>query len=408
MVSSEAQKVMRDELLQKRKLVLVDQMRMSVGELMSLYENNEIDLSPDYQRLFRWTDEQQSDFVESILLGYPIPPIFVYQTEGGKWEVVDGVQRLSTIYRFTDIIDKNQLTEENDTIFNFDDNQDDEKPISSGPSANYLTLTAGRVLKKIDGFSWNGNKSIDQSTKLDFRRAALNIITITDKNDINPTYEVFRRLNTGGSKLSNQEIRNVLIIMSNKNAFNTMSQFCNDDIYSDLLALSKKREIFGFKMEVLSRYLVIKYYDTCNLSEDYSSNISNIDIFLDIAIEKILKAVQNIEEDIQEFRVLINFLSEHVSYDYNFRVFDKQSNKYKGGFNWLVFETIIWGLVVDHNVHSLSEFDPDKITSAIKSIIQTKDFYSKHNVTVLKSLERMIKSRNYAKEVFGDVYDDFE
>lgn len=377
----------REEIISKRKQVLVDQMRMSVGELMSLYENKEINLSPDYQRLFRWSDQQQSDFIESILLGYPIPPIFVYQDSDGKWDVVDGVQRLSTIYRFTGLFEKEET---------------DEKDLDT----KSFELSSGRILTTLEGFSWNGKKPLDASTKLDFRRSALSIITILDKNETNPTYEIFRRLNTGGSKLSPQEIRNILILMSSKNAFDKLNDYCNNnETYSDLLSISNDKEVLGFKMEVISRYLVLKHFDDCNLTELLKGNKSNLERFLDLSIEKTLKSITDINKDIFNFNSLIEFLSLNVDYDFNFRQFDKKKNKFSNGFNWLVFETIIWGLCVDNNFSEVNSDKKNKISDSIKSIISTKDFYKKHNVVVMKSSERMLKARDYAKEVFGYLYE---
>ena len=78
--------------------IRTDGYAMSIGEWISLYEKNEIDIHPEFQRFFRWTLEQKSRFVESILLGIPVPSIFVYQREDGIWDIVDGLQRLSTIY----------------------------------------------------------------------------------------------------------------------------------------------------------------------------------------------------------------------------------------------------------------------------------------------------------------------
>lgn len=74
---------LRDEILEKRGKIYTSQLNMSVGELMSLYADEEINLEPSFQRLFRWTEQQQTNFVESILLGYPIPSIFVLQKKVG-------------------------------------------------------------------------------------------------------------------------------------------------------------------------------------------------------------------------------------------------------------------------------------------------------------------------------------
>ena len=59
---------------------------MSIGEWISLYENNEIDIHPEFQRIFRWTSSQKTSLIESILLGIPIPPIFVSQRDDGVWD----------------------------------------------------------------------------------------------------------------------------------------------------------------------------------------------------------------------------------------------------------------------------------------------------------------------------------
>ena len=73
---------------------------MSIGELLNLYRDKELDIHPEFRRVFRWTDYQKTRLIESLLLGIPIPPIFACQRTDGVWDVVDGVQRLSTIFQF--------------------------------------------------------------------------------------------------------------------------------------------------------------------------------------------------------------------------------------------------------------------------------------------------------------------
>ncbi len=84
----------------KKKDVKTDQYPMSIGELVGMYERQELILRPQYQRYFRWTAEQKSKLIESILIGLPLPSFFMAQDEYGNWEVVDGMQRLSTILDF--------------------------------------------------------------------------------------------------------------------------------------------------------------------------------------------------------------------------------------------------------------------------------------------------------------------
>ena len=84
----------------KRREIQTEGYPMSVGELTNLYRDDELDIHPEFQRFFRWTQKQKSRFIESLLLGIPIPSIFVYQRQDGVWDVIDGVQRLSTIFEF--------------------------------------------------------------------------------------------------------------------------------------------------------------------------------------------------------------------------------------------------------------------------------------------------------------------
>ena len=85
------------------KSIKTDSYPMSIGELAALYKDGDLNINPVYQRMFRWDMEQQSALIESILLQIPIPPIYVFQSEDGKWNLIDGQQRLSTIVKFMGI-----------------------------------------------------------------------------------------------------------------------------------------------------------------------------------------------------------------------------------------------------------------------------------------------------------------
>lgn len=88
------------EVEKARRQVKTDSYAMSLGELVTMYESRELNINPAFQRLFRWNINQKSRFVESVLLGIPIPSIFVFETENSQWELVDGLQRVSTVLEF--------------------------------------------------------------------------------------------------------------------------------------------------------------------------------------------------------------------------------------------------------------------------------------------------------------------
>jgi hypothetical protein len=68
----------------KKKDVKTDQYPMSIGEIVGMYQQGELILRPQYQRYFRWSDEQKSKLIESILIGLPLPSFFMAQDESGK------------------------------------------------------------------------------------------------------------------------------------------------------------------------------------------------------------------------------------------------------------------------------------------------------------------------------------
>jgi uncharacterized protein with ParB-like and HNH nuclease domain len=89
-----------DQLTEERNKVDVATHDFSVRELVRMMNEDELNVAPAYQRMFRWDIEASSLFIESVFLGLPIPPIFVATNVGFQWEVVDGLQRLSTLAHF--------------------------------------------------------------------------------------------------------------------------------------------------------------------------------------------------------------------------------------------------------------------------------------------------------------------
>ena len=92
-----------EEINSKSKEISTDKYSMSIGEIISMYKDGDLDIHPEFQRFFRWTNSQKTKLIESFLLNIPVPSVFVSQREDGIWDVVDGLQRLSTILQFVGI-----------------------------------------------------------------------------------------------------------------------------------------------------------------------------------------------------------------------------------------------------------------------------------------------------------------
>src|SRR5437870_11756263 len=84
----------------ERRRVDVEYSDITIRELLRMLEANELNAAPVYQRKFRWPEQAESRLIESLFLGLPVPSIFVAPNEGFSWEVVDALQRLSTLMHF--------------------------------------------------------------------------------------------------------------------------------------------------------------------------------------------------------------------------------------------------------------------------------------------------------------------
>ena len=161
----------------------------SVGEIIHLYEEEEVTLRPEFQRFFVWTLAQKSNLIESILIGIPLPPIFVATVDTGVVEVVDGMQRLSTIMEFCGIL-----------------RQED------GKYSEPLTLMDGNRLP-LGGTTWN---SLPVVLQREFKRSRLDVVSLKSHSDPKEKFDLFMRLNTGGTPMTQEDIERCLAVASEK------------------------------------------------------------------------------------------------------------------------------------------------------------------------------------------------
>lgn len=385
-----AQKEMRDEIIEKRKSVVSDTLNFSVGEIVNLYKDEEIDLEPAFQRLFRWNEEQQTKFIESLLLGYPVPAIFVYQKEDGIWEVIDGVQRISTILNFMGLL-KNNLTtlplilKEGDLLKKLENKCWDEKIyaklLENNESLDKLNIEVDKICP------------LDRATAIDLKRARIPVIILSNKSIEISKLELFKRLNSGGSHLSPQEIRNALIYMTSTKKFNLIEAYSKNETFRSVIKLDDNGEKLSFDMEVITRYLILKN----NLSIDLIKNRKNVEEFFDNSIEEILLNEQiDIQEQLNFFNLLINILFDKVDNEYGFRLFNERKNTFKGSFSWFVFETVIYGAILNETY--LKENNEDVIEKFVETVKNIK----LENIQGKKALDRMLKiSKEKAMKEFN-------
>jgi len=169
---------LQEEIDKTRQEIKTDGYSISIAEWISLYEQKEIDIHPEFQRFFRWSEQQKSTFIESILLGIPIPPIFVNQRNDGVWDVIYGLQRLLTIYEFVGVL----RVAEHDS---------DE---------SLVVLHKTTYLPSLDGKKWDDSNDPDnsftQAQRLLIKRAKIAVNIVQKESDAMIKYELFQRFNS--------------------------------------------------------------------------------------------------------------------------------------------------------------------------------------------------------------------
>ncbi len=294
---------------------------MSVGEMISLYRNNELNLRPEFQRFFRWRESQKSRFVESLLLGIPIPPVFVSQDEKGKWDVIDGLQRLSTILELT-----GDLRDENDAL------------------KTALILTKTKYLPELEGKRWKtdpegGPNELSESVKLYIKRARLDLKIVLNNSDKSSKFELFDRLNTGGSLATDQEVRNCMLIMINKPFFDWFRDLGNDINFKACLPITDRQYKEQFDLELLVRFLTLRSID-----EEGLGNIVDLGQFLTARVVEFAGSEDfNKDAEGEAFKKTFKLLADSLGED-SFRKYDPVKGKVTGAPLISGFEVMALGI----------------------------------------------------------------
>lgn len=303
---------------ERRREIRTDGYPVSISEWISLYENRELDIHPEFQRFFRWRSQQKTLLIESILLGIPIPSIFVSQRADGVWDVVDGLQRLSTIFEFVGI-----LRDEN------------------GQLLPPLVLSSTKYIPELQGVSWNGHgdKGLPQDARLIFKRSKIHSSIILRESDENAKYDLFQRLNTGGSQASDQEVRNCILVMINADMFRWIQKLAQDEGFQECIALSERPIRESYDLELVLRFLI--FY---NLPDNELNEVGDVGVFLTEKM-RVMAADRNFPYGSHEevFRSTFTLLRSSLS-DAAFKRYNATKNRFQGGFAISQFETVACGV----------------------------------------------------------------
>ena len=330
--------VVEKEIYAKRKTVRYDIRDLTIEAISkkyeaSLKEDSLDELSkynyiyiPEYQRDFTWDKERQSKLIESLVLGLPIPFIFVAENRNGSWEIVDGSQRIRTIHAFL----KNELR-----LFH----------LSS--------------IESLNGYTFN---ELDETRKGKILNTALRIIVLSEETTDDVKTDMFERINRGSDLLKPMEKRKGIY----QGEFtNFLYDYCKtNDLFKKLVLIDNwliNRQEYE---ELLLRFFA--------LTDDnaYEKGIdSGIATFLDKYISKMNEKWKTLDAsglliEKQKYENRINNVSNYVdkNFPYGFRHASNPQTKRS------VFEAISVGVnKAIENGNIKSELDEIQVTQVLKS-----------------------------------------
>ncbi len=331
------------ELSAAEQTLSTDSYSMSVGELVSSYTGGEIEINPAFQRVFRWTDYAKSRLIESFLLGLPVPPVFVYQKGSGHWELIDGLQRVSTILQFVgELRDK------------------------KGDLLPPLTLTDSKYLPSLKGITWKGipnvpDSGLPDSLKLKFRKSRIDVKIILPKSNELSKYELFDRLNTGGSPATSAEVRNCLVIMKDPKFFEWLDSLVSFPPFTQTVPLTDRQLEEQYRFELLVRYLVLQ-----TTPPEEARGIPDLQTYLNDKILELIDQPAATRADLETvFKEVFTRLALLLE-DNAFRRLNVIKQSYTGPFLLAAFEVIALGMAT--NIALVRTKDDAWLSAKIKQL----------------------------------------
>lgn len=256
------------ELTEQRRSVGFDSYDITIKQLVSMVGHDEINIAPEYQRHFVWDDVRQSQLIESLYLGIPVPSLFMATNEDATWEVVDGLQRLTTLLRFVEGVDEESLKL--------------------------------RGLEKLSSLNGAVFSDLPQSLQLSLLTRPIRITVLNDRSDHQVRFDLFERLNTGGIVLHEQEIRSCVFL----GRFNDFVKSCASD--ERVVKLVKRTDIRG---RGNLEELILKFFAYFERSERFKHSVKD---FLNEYMEEKTISFKNEIELKRVFDRTFDFLCENL------------------------------------------------------------------------------------------------
>jgi len=344
---------------------------LSFRELISMYEENEL-LKPELQRKYVWEKPEASRFIESVLLGLPVPSIFLANTKDEKKLIIDGYQRIMTVYDYV------------------------KKGIWSKDKEVFRLSNTEKINKR-----WR-NKSFTELSDADQRKirsTTIHAILFEQKapsDDDTSLYQVFERINTGGRALMPQEIRNCI----NQGKFN--------DLLIKLNKLPNWRTLFGKEVEdsrMRDMEFILRFFavDTKFILEECNATNISLKKYLNEFMGSKKSQEDNVLENReQKFVKVLKFVAENIGENAFFNIVSGDESKIRRRFYPTIFDSIC--PAVSRALDDFGEDDIPKKDLELKRVELLKDpEYRKYISEGTMQLAHIRGRINLAqKYLFGD------
>ncbi|MBC2693796.1 MAG: DUF262 domain-containing protein [Desulfobacteraceae bacterium] len=292
-------------------VVKISRDQYSVFEIKRMAETTkEFVIAPEFQRHDVWKIEQKRELIESVLMNIPIPVVYVFEDETGKKQVVDGRQRISTLISFLN---------------------------------NEFALANLKLLSRFDGKKFKDFEPIFQSK---IERYQISVYVIEPPTPERVKYDIFDRVNRGGTQLNSQEIRNALYYGS------------ATILLKELSVLTEFKDATGNGIKPVrmrDQYLILRFFAFYILRKGmldfkYKNNIDDL-------LSETMKFINDLSQQKREF--LKSIFRQSMGNSFNLMGKDgfrfAMKNSHQRQINMALFETLAYFFAIFNNIHCDSE-----------------------------------------------------
>jgi uncharacterized protein with ParB-like and HNH nuclease domain len=351
-ITDERREAADAQIREKQQQVNYDTKEYPVEILVQKYiEGQDDDINelfiPDYQREMAWDEPRQSKFIESVLLGLPIPYIFVAdirddENDEARLEIIDGTQRIRTLTRFIN---------------------------------NELTLSGLKKLTELNDFTF---ADFPLARQRRFKRTTLRMIQLTENANEEVRRDIFERINTGSVDLNEMEKRRGIL----RGAFlDLIEQLSKEPKFRDLCTFSKaainRREPQEF---------VLRFFAFLNSYQNFNPSKVSINDFLDNYLKTVNEDKEFDEKKMrEEFELMLNFVERYFPKGF------RQGKDYSKTTTRIKFESLAVGV-------ALGIREKKDVIPTSTEWINSKEFHNYTKGDASSSNKKVIRRIEYVRD----------